>query len=82
MDLALCAVVRLQPVPYLSAAMRRGLCADRFDTAKAAGEAGLFAPIDGFKLPSSWGSVDFADTAPGPSVGAVPACNGPSRPAR
>ena len=68
-------MVGLQPaqVPYLSAAMRRSLCADRFDTAKAAGEAGLFAPIDGFKLPSSWGSVDFADTAPRPIRWAVPA---------
>ena len=75
MDLALCAMVGLQPaqVPYLSAAMRRGLCAERFDPAKAAGEAELFAPIDGFKLPSSWGSVDFADNAPRPIRWAVPA---------
>ncbi len=75
MDLALCAMVGLEPaqVPYLSAAMRRGLCAERFDAAQAAGEAELFAPIRGFKLPSSWGSVDFADNAPRPIRWAVPA---------
>lgn len=74
MDLALCAMVGLEParVPYLGAAMGRGLCAERFDAAKAAGETSLFAPIPGFKLPSSWGSVDFSDNAPRPLRWAVP----------
>lgn len=75
MDLALCAMTGLEParVPYLGAAMGRGLCARRFDPARAAGEAELFAPIPGFQLPSSWGSVDFADSAPRPIRWAVPA---------
>lgn len=74
MDLALCEMIGIAPaeVPYLGAAMGRGLCAARFDPAKAAGEAELFAPIRGFKLPSSWGSVDFSDNAPRPIRWAVP----------
>ncbi len=75
MDLALCQMIGIQPeaVPYLKAAIDRGLCAARFDTAKAAGQAQLCAPIPHFRLPSSWGSVDFADKSPRALRWAVPA---------
>ena len=73
LDLALCHMLGFDPadVPYLAAAIGRGLCAPRFELANAAGESGLCAPIAGYKLPSSWGSVDFADKAPRPIRWAV-----------
>lgn len=75
MDLALCHMLNLQPqdVPYLDAAIRRGLCAERFCAERAAGQADLCRPIAGYKLPSSWSSPDFQDKAPRALRWAVPA---------
>lgn len=66
MDLALCRMLGIRPkdVPYLNAAISRGLCPEQFDPACAKGEGELCRPIPGYRLPSSWGSVDFADKAP------------------
>lgn len=75
MDLALCRMLSIRPqdVPYLSAAIRCGLCPADFDMARAKGQAELCRPIPGYRLPSSWGSVDFADKAPRAVRWAVPA---------
>lgn len=75
MDLALCRMLSIRPkdVPYLNAAISRGLCPEQFDPACARGEGQLCRPIPGYRLPSSWGSVDFADKAPRAVRWAVPA---------
>lgn len=75
MDLALCRMLGIRPkdVPYLNAAISRGLCLEQFDPACAKGEGELCRPIPGYRLPSSWGSVDFADKAPRAVRWAVPA---------
>lgn len=75
MDLALCRMLGIRPkdVPYLNAAIGRGLCPEQFDPACAGGEGELCRPIPGYRLPSSWGSVDFADKAPRAVRWAVPA---------
>lgn len=75
MDLALCRMLGIRPkdVPYLNAAISRGLCPEQFDPACAKGEGELCRPIPGYRLPSSWGSVDFADKAPRAVRWAVPA---------
>lgn len=75
MDLALCHMLGIRPkdVPYLNAAISRGLCPEQFDPACARGEGQLCRPIPGYRLPSSWGSVDFADKAPRAVRWAVPA---------
>ena len=75
MDLALCRMLGIRPkdVPYLNAAISRGLCPEQFDPACAKGEGELCRPIPGYWLPSSWGSVDFADKAPRAVRWAVPA---------
>lgn len=75
MDLALCHMLNIRPkdVPYLNAAIGWGLCPERFDLACARGEGELCRPIPGYRLPSSWGSVDFADKAPRAVRWAVPA---------
>lgn len=75
MDLALCRMLGIRPkdVPYLNAAISRGLCPEQFDPACAKGEGELCYPIPGYRLPSSWGSVDFADKAPRAVRWAVPA---------
>ena len=75
MDLALCRMLGIRPkdVPYLNAAISRGLCPEQFDPACAKGEGELCRPISGYRLPSSWGSVDFADKAPRAVRWAVPA---------
>lgn len=75
MDLALCRMLNLQPkdVPYLNAAIRRGLCAEEFCDAWAAEETELCRPIPDYKLPSSWNSVNFQDKAPRAVRWAVPA---------
>ena len=75
MDLALCRMLGIRPkdVPYLNAAIGRGLCPEQFDPACAKGEGELCRPIPGYRLPSSWGSVDFADKAPRAVRWAVPA---------
>ena len=75
MDLALCRMLGIRPkdVPYLNAAISRGLCPEQFDPACAKGEEELCRPIPGYRLPSSWGSVDFADKAPRAVRWAVPA---------
>ena len=75
MDLALCHMLGIRPkdVPYLNAAIGRGLCTEQFDPACAKGEGELCRPIPGYRLPSSWGSVDFADKAPRAVRWAVPA---------
>ncbi len=72
LDLACAALMGLDPmsVPYLAAAHRRGLCAAAFDPADLAGDTDAFAPIPGWKLPSSYRSgaganVDFAARMPG-----------------
>ena len=68
LDLAACRMIGMPPmrVPYLEAAHRRGLCAEQFDLRDLAGDTAAFAPIQGYKLPSSYqndqlGSTDFAD---------------------
>lgn len=68
LDLAACRMIGMPPmrVPYLEAAHRRGLCAECFDLRDLAGDTAAFAPIQGYKLPSSYqndqlGSTDFAD---------------------
>lgn len=75
MDLALCHMLNIRPkdVPYLNAAIGRGLCPERFDLACAKGEGELCRSIPGYRLPSSWGSVDFADKAPRAVRWALPA---------
>lgn len=75
MDLALCSMVGIEPqsVPYLAAAMARGLCGDRFSPELAKGQADICRPIKGFRLPSSWNSINFADDAPSGLRWAVPA---------
>lgn len=75
MDLALCRMLGIRPkdVPYLNAAISRGLCPEQFDPACAKEEGELCRPIPGYRLPSSWGSVDFADKAPRAVRWAVPA---------
>lgn len=75
MDLALCRMLGIRPkdVPYLNAAISRGLCPEQFDPACAKGKGELCRPIPGYRLPSSWGSVDFADKAPRAVRWAVPA---------
>lgn len=75
MDLAMCAVIGVEPerVPYLAAAQRRGLCPAAFDPALAAGETGLFAPAEHFRLPDSWRRMNFSDSAPRAVLWAVPA---------
>ena len=75
LDLALCLMLGIRPadVPYLNAAIGRGLCPPVFDPARAAGQSELCRPIPGYRLPSSWGSVDFADKAPRAVRWAVPA---------
>ena len=75
MDLALCRMLGIRPkdVPYLNAAISRGLCPEQFAPACAKGEGELCRPIPGYRLPSSWGSVDFADKAPRAVRWAVPA---------
>ena len=74
MDLAMCAVIGVEPerVPYLAAAQRRGLCPAAFDPALAAGETGLFAPAEHFRLPDSWRRMNFSDSAPRAVRWAVP----------
>lgn len=75
MDLAFCHMLNIRPkdVSYLNAAISRGLCPEQFDPACAKGEGELCRPIPGYRLPSSWGSVDFADKAPRAVRWAVPA---------
>jgi uncharacterized protein (DUF362 family)/NAD-dependent dihydropyrimidine dehydrogenase PreA subunit len=49
-------------VPYLSAAHARGLCAERFDHADLAGDTDAFAPVENWKLPSSYAGGSGANT--------------------
>ncbi len=49
-------------IPYLSAAMKRGLCAERVDTAWLQGDKELFAPIPNWVLPKSYQGVVTANT--------------------
>lgn len=44
-----------------------------FDPALAAGETGLFAPVENFRLPDSWRKMNFSDSAPRAVRWAVPA---------
>ena len=76
-DLALCGLIGLDPmrVPYLIAAHKRGLCAEKFDTALWRGDA-PYTPVQDFKLPSSYlgsadstGDTDFAQKFPAPLRG-------------
>lgn len=73
LDAAVCALMGLDPqrVPYLKAAAARGLLPDAagggFDAAVLRGDTAAFAPIPGWKLPSSYrdggsGSTDFAQS--------------------
>lgn len=68
LDLAACYLIGMPPmrVPYLENAQKRGLCAESFDMQDLAGNTAAFAPIQDYKLPSSYqngnlGSTDFAD---------------------
>lgn len=49
-------------IPYLSAAMNRGLCGERVDTAWIQGDRALFEPIPNWVLPKSYQGVVTADT--------------------
>lgn len=67
LDQAVCSLMGLEPmrVPYLKAAVGRGLVSERFDPAVLCGDADAFAPVKDWKLPSSYqgggsGSTDFA----------------------
>ena len=69
LDLCCAAMMGLDPmqVPYLQAACQRGLCAAAFDPADLRGDTERFAPVPGWRLPSSYtggqgAELDFART--------------------
>lgn len=74
LDLAVCRLMKLpaRNVPYLAAAMARGLCAEALDETLLRGDAAAAAPRADFRLPAGSGDVSFAHRAPRALRWAVP----------
>lgn len=74
LDLAVCRLMGLpaRNVPYLAAAMARGVCAEALDEALLRGDTGAAAPRADYKLPAGCSGVSFAHKAPRPLRWAVP----------
>lgn len=66
LDLAVAKLIGITPekVPYLAAAMRRGLCAKQFSEKALASGSGPLVPAEGFVLPSSYADITFGDQVP------------------
>ncbi len=66
LDLAVCRIMGIDAmqVPYLAAANRRGLCAERFDAALLRGDVHAADPVPGYRLPQSYADIGFADKTP------------------
>ena len=73
-DLAVCRIMGISPqrVPYLAAAVRRGLCAAQAEEGMLCGDVQAAAPRAGFRLPSSMMDLTFAQKAPRPIRWLVP----------
>lgn len=73
-DLAVCRLMGLAPqrVPYLAAAVRRGLCAAQVEEGVLCGDVQAAAPRAGFCLPTSMMDLTFAQKAPRPIRWLVP----------
>ena len=73
-DLAVCRLMGLAPqrVPYLAAAVRRGLCAAQVEEGMLCGDVQAAAPRAGFCLPTSMMDLTFAQKAPRPIRWLVP----------
>ena len=72
LDLAACRIIGLAParVPYLRAAMARGLCAEELEPSLLEGDVSAAAPVKGYRLPSSYvgesaGTTDLLASTPG-----------------
>lgn len=65
-DLAMCRIMGLAPanVPYLAAAISRGLCAEAIDTALLAGDVEKAEPIKGWLLPRGQADTNFSRNVP------------------
>lgn len=66
LDLAVAKLIGITPekVPYLAAAMRRGLCAKQFPEEALASGSDPLVPAEGFVLPSSYADITFGDQVP------------------
>ena len=73
-DLAVCRIMGISPqrVPYLAAAVRRGLCAAQAEEGMLCGDVQAAAPRAGFRPPSSMMDLTFAQKAPRPIRWLVP----------
>lgn len=73
-DLAVCGIIGMAPsaVPYLSAAMARGICEAQADAQNHIGEAGLFDAREGYELPGSFKELNFQNNVPKFMRGIVP----------
>ncbi len=65
-DLAVCRLMGLEPqkVPYLAAAMERGACGRELDERLLWGQPDAAAPVEDYRLPESYTSIDFTTRAP------------------
>ena len=66
LDLAVCRMMNLpaRNVPYLAAAMARGVCAETLDETLLRGDVEAAAPRTDYKLPAGCSGVSFAHSAP------------------
>lgn len=66
LDLAAAKLIGIAPqkVPYLAAAMRRGLCAQSFSDEALAPNSDPLMPVSDFVLPSSYADITFGDQVP------------------
>ncbi len=66
LDLAVCHLVGVQAskVPYLQAAIKRGVCAEEFSTALCEGDKDACHKIEGYRLPSGYVEMDFSNRFP------------------
>lgn len=73
-DLAVCRMMDLEPenVPYLDAALRRGVCQRVNGPWNILGDADAAAPVAGFRLPRSYADVNFSARVPRPVRWLVP----------
>lgn len=73
-DLALCRTMGFSPVqvPYLAAAISRGICPAELDEANLNGDGAALAPVPDWRRPQSFASVDFSASVPRPVRWLVP----------
>lgn len=66
LDLAVCGLMGVNPqqVPYLDAAIRRGICQPKFQPQWVEGAKEKYHTIEGYKLPSGYVEMDFSNRFP------------------